>query len=1288
MSNWCVCCSTIWPPPSSARAHHGGRRCSAEPARDDQRRRPLGEQVAELRDELHRPQLIADRRHETAGAHGRRDLVDGLIVGRGERLLGQERHPARDEEPANGGSAERRQADDDRVRAAPRRAADPPTERRPAVLARDRLGSLGMLRNDADDLRSSGRAEPRRCWPITAPVPTRPSSQRLRHRRRVLSNAHGRHCRGTLARMADASEPFVLGVNYWPRRKAMEWWKRFDRGEVREEFELIRELGLTKVRIFLLWEDFQPAPDRVSTKALDHLVAVGDAAADRGLGLDVTFFTGHMSGPNWAPGWLLDREGEKAPGGLRVISGERVTSQRLPQPLRRPLALAAERLLLREVVGLLMQHPAVWLWNLGNEPDLFALPPTSAAGAGLGGESHGADPRARRDAADHARHARREPEADNGLRVDAVFETCDFSVMHAYPVYATWAASPTDPELVPFVSRADRRAVGQARARGRVRRLHRTPGTADADARMGGRRRQAAPADAGGRGAGHVPRSGAAPAGGGRCDRCAAVVLRRLRRVALEAAAARSRRGTNGISGSSGPTDRSNRTPRSSSASRRRSRPSGSRARERGSRSPARVLRRPEANADRAVPGVSREAQRIADSDLARGDGRPLSRLPLVPYGASVLLMLSSAACIVAAALACTLLMSPAGLVAWIAVAYLMALAIVMVVVGFCGLVLRDLSPASITLVSVVVAGLALGAAAPRLRRMRRTAAPIGAGRRAKSAFRDWLGWLPAILVTAVVLVALGWRTVIALRLGVLDFDAFLYHLLTADVWLQANALVSVPQDRWAAGNPHDGELLIAWLMAFPRSDALAGLASVVAVPLLAIGVVGLSRFLGASRRAAVLAGGLVSLMPVVQWLMGTSHVDTLGTAAVLIAWWFGLWALEGRWSLGTLIVFGVAAGMAMGTKVSFAILIAPLGLVVAAAAFRAPWGESRRPRAVAQRLLAISVPVLVLGASWYLKNLLIYGNPLYPVAFGPFPGPASMAALTTTPRSSRFGLPGNIAISWLADWWETRYHDGRHPGGFGRAWLPMILLAVASIPALLRRPTGRRYLVLVLVPVAIGLVVLPQTDEARQSLWLAAALAPLFAVAVTALAERVPRLAVVAAGLVLVVLAVWSAAYADLRPNAKLRTEAGTRVKSVRQYATLVLFGSDAERRNQAFWGDCAGYSMIPDGSVVVPAGATLLHAVVGSNLQRALAAPLASVSSAAELENALRAQGAFLVRDPSERLHLRTRGFGPGAIRRSFQGLRVGFAVASSRRPATVSRCSAPCSHPEPVLGNVQPP
>ena len=60
--------------------------------------------------------------------------------------------------------------------------------------------------------------------------------------------------------------PFILGVNYWPRRKAMGWWKNFEAGEVHADFALIAELGMKVVRIFLLWEDFQPTPDSVDPR--------------------------------------------------------------------------------------------------------------------------------------------------------------------------------------------------------------------------------------------------------------------------------------------------------------------------------------------------------------------------------------------------------------------------------------------------------------------------------------------------------------------------------------------------------------------------------------------------------------------------------------------------------------------------------------------------------------------------------------------------------------------------------------------------------------------------------------------------------------------------------------------------------------------------------------------------------------------------------------------------------------------------------------------------------------
>jgi endo-1,4-beta-mannosidase len=244
---------------------------------------------------------------------------------------------------------------------------------------------------------------------------------------------------------------FRVGVNYWPRRKAMGWWKSFDRGEVAGELDVIAGLGLRLVRLFLLWEDIQPSPEVIAPAVLDDLETVADLAADRGLGLDVTFFTGHMSGPNWVPAWLLGGD-EVVPDRRQVVSGADLDAGSYRNPFVDAVALHAAELQLRTVVGRLHQHPAMWAWNLGNEPDLFALPPDDRAGPEWAKRLFGIIREL--DDAHHATvglHAA-SLETDNGLRVDRLFEAADMAVMHAYPIYANFGAQPLDPDAVPFAT--------------------------------------------------------------------------------------------------------------------------------------------------------------------------------------------------------------------------------------------------------------------------------------------------------------------------------------------------------------------------------------------------------------------------------------------------------------------------------------------------------------------------------------------------------------------------------------------------------------------------------------------------------------------------------------------------------------------------------------------------------------------------------------------------------------------------------------------------------------------
>ena len=245
------------------------------------------------------------------------------------------------------------------------------------------------------------------------------------------------------------SDPFILGVNYWPRRKAMYWWSNFDADEVREEFAVIRDLGMTVVRIFLLWDDWQPTVDTVSMDCLRNLGKVLDAAVEHGLSLDITFFTGHMSGPNWTPGWLRDGK-STAPENRQLVSGGKLVDGWYRNFFTDAQARAAQRLLLSTVVGEYPNHPGVRMWNLGNEPDLFAIAPDQATGAGWVGEMTGVikaiDPIHPVTCGLHAASLY----WDQPLRIDKTFSITDVAVMHSYPMYVSWMKNPLDPQYVPF----------------------------------------------------------------------------------------------------------------------------------------------------------------------------------------------------------------------------------------------------------------------------------------------------------------------------------------------------------------------------------------------------------------------------------------------------------------------------------------------------------------------------------------------------------------------------------------------------------------------------------------------------------------------------------------------------------------------------------------------------------------------------------------------------------------------------------------------------------------------
>ena len=243
-------------------------------------------------------------------------------------------------------------------------------------------------------------------------------------------------------------ERFLLGVNYWPRTKAMAMWSAFDLAEIDEDFARIAGLGLDVVRFFLLWDDFQPTPDAMSRTALDRFEAVLDRASAHGLRTMPTLFTGHMSGVNWLPAWTLDpahesvrfrtftRDGESPYGIGDFYTGE---------------LLDAQRLFARAVGERARDHDALYLWDLGNEFSNLRAPKSArdaqhwsaalthdlfdTSNTGATGGLHGED-----------------LVFDRTIRPSSIAEPWDIATMHGYSVYSEFARDRNDADVVPFLA--------------------------------------------------------------------------------------------------------------------------------------------------------------------------------------------------------------------------------------------------------------------------------------------------------------------------------------------------------------------------------------------------------------------------------------------------------------------------------------------------------------------------------------------------------------------------------------------------------------------------------------------------------------------------------------------------------------------------------------------------------------------------------------------------------------------------------------------------------------------
>ena len=434
--------------------------------------------------------------------------------------------------------------------------------------------------------------------------------------------------------------------------------------------------------------------------------------------------------------------------------------------------------------------------------------------------------------------------------------------------------------------------------------------------------------------------------------------------------------------------------------------------------------------------------------------------MTVTQYLISALYMIITAGALAVTGLECRRLLMPSwsGAVARLAesVVAISALVILVEALGLFGLLTR-----TALLLAVIVVGLASRTAGRRLgNRSERVAAPP---RRAEPTWG-----VPLALFVATVAVA-HWAGGVhdSLAHGIYRQDSNWYHLPFAAWFFQTGNTWAIhftdPMALAAWFYPMNSELVHTMGMLAFGNDFLSPFVNVVwmALALLAAWCAGRPFGLGA---VTVAASAVVLDSNMMQVQAGNAPSDIAGVfflfaaAALLLNAGASARARGGAIGPGPLLVAALAAGLAVGTKIT---LLAPVAVLAAGMVLLG--GRAYRSRSAA----VWAGGLLSAGGYWYARNLFHAGNPLPWISVGPLAGPDQVALYPRPPHS-------------VTDY-ATNFHVWAHEFGpdlgrmLGSLW-PLVLGGAAAglVLALLRGPPVRRLLGAAGVAAAITYVLIP----------------------------------------------------------------------------------------------------------------------------------------------------------------------------------------------------------------------
>ncbi len=360
---------------------------------------------------------------------------------------------------------------------------------------------------------------------------------------------------------------------------------------------------------------------------------------------------------------------------------------------------------------------------------------------------------------------------------------------------------------------------------------------------------------------------------------------------------------------------------------------------------------------------------------------------------AAVLFILSNAAALfLAAVFASTSCRDRSLPVRWIALfgSYLLIASLTTLVLGLFG-ILKSWSPCAVVVIASLCVALIRGRHTSH--DLNSLLPPIDA-----RAARAQLNTLLTPMLALVIGLSSIWVVKYTLLGTFLTFDDKTYHAPSLVHWMLSGQIDLTPFS-YQSYYPFNAELLPLWFMMPFGNDA--------AVPLTALLYAGLFIALGLEfgRRwklpvwtrlvPAVLFLSSIEIVSQCNWF---ADVDVAAPVVLLAALAIGCRDTSPA-RRRQVIIAGAFAGFAVGMKSTFAPLAAILMIMVAGRIFlRCRISDGRLPTPPSVKRLSFFgtianglnffIAATFAGAYWYVRNILLTGNPLYPAKIGPFAGP------------------------------------------------------------------------------------------------------------------------------------------------------------------------------------------------------------------------------------------------------------------------------------------------------------